>query len=596
LNKKPSDIVLYKKADCHPMVQERYPWLSFKEQVRGMVEKALKDLGVEPGEIVLETPPPEKGDLAYPSFQVCKHLKCSPPQAAQMIKDHIKEEGILIETAGPYLNFSMDNGAIIKDVVKTIMSMDKEYGTFPSNNTKVIVEHTSANPTDRLHVGRARNPIIGDTIARVMRAAGYEVETQYYVDNVGRQAVTLALGMKYYTPESSPPHVSIGPEEWAKLKQESLGAYQCGTAGVAQFEAICTERDEMLMHLEHGEKQVTDMVLKATENILDERIKPTLERLNIHVDKYVPESNFMEDLDQLIDKLKASKYCGTSKNGAQYLDLKEFGIDKEFYFLRSDGTSVYATRDIAYHIWKGKRADKMVNILGEDHRLESISVSTAIKDVLDIPIDLDVVFYSFVGLPEGKMSTRKGQVVFIDDLLDEAVGLAKEEVLRRRQDLSEEQVNDIAEAVGIGAVRYNILRIQPEKRMVFKWEDALNFEGNSAPFIQYALARCCGIIEKCEECKDYDLELLTHESELLLAKQLSLMPNIILEITSQKNPQRLPAYAQEVASALNQFYRDCPVSQEEQDIKMARLALVNAAAVVLRNCLELMGIRALEEM
>jgi len=213
------------------------------------------------------------------------------------------------------------------------------------------------------------------------------------------------------------------------------------------------------------------------------------------------------------------------------------------------------------------------------------------------------VFYSFVSLPGGKMSTRRGRVVYLDDLIEECKSRAYKEVKKRRGDnLNESSMKKIANIVGIGALRYNIIKVQPEKDIEFKWEEALSFEGNTAPFIQYAIARCASILKK--ELVDiktliqsFDASLLIHDSEIQLGKQLAHFPLIINEAAHSFKPHLITQYLFESASLFNQFYRDCPVlSAKSQDLKKARLAFVLSTKIVLENGLNLLGIEALEEM
>ncbi|MDH7507185.1 MAG: arginine--tRNA ligase, partial [Candidatus Thermoplasmatota archaeon] len=342
-------------------------------------------------------------------------------------------------------------------------------------------------------------------------------------------------------------------------------------------------------------------VKKAYTPVL-EGIKQSLKRINITIDKYIPESKFVKDksVDFVVDELKKTRYCNI-ENGAYYLDLQSFGIkgrNTKFIFLRKDGTTLYATRDIAYHLWKAKKADLLVNILGEDHKLEAKQVEIALH-LLGVKVIPKVIFYSFISLPGGKMSTRKGRVVYLDDLIDECIKRAYNEVKKRRKkELSEKKMKEIAEKIGIGALRYNIIKVQPEKDIVFKWEEALNFEGNASPFIQYSHARACSILSKKQDkIKNYDTKLLKHYTELSLIKKLATFPIIINDACKDCSPHIITNYLFDVASSFNQFYRDCPVLPEKQKhLRVARLALVEATKIVLKNGLNLLGIIAPEEM
>ncbi|HHF58843.1 MAG TPA: arginine--tRNA ligase, partial [Thermoplasmatales archaeon] len=351
---------------------------------------------------------------------------------------------------------------------------------------------------------------------------------------------------------------------------------------------------------ENGDEQPIEMVREAYKKALD-GIKESLKRINVEFDEFVEESRFVRDgsVYKVVEELKKSKYAGC-EDGAWYIDLKEFGIqgrDTRFFFTRRDGTTLYATRDIAYHIWKLNQADIVINVLGEDHKLEAKQVEIALR-ILGMKRLPKVVFYSFVTLPEGKLSTRRGRVIYLDDLIDEAIERAYQEVKKRRgNELDEERLREIAEIVGIGALRYNIVKIQPEKDIVFKWEEALNFEGDSAPFVQYAHARACSILRKESAPEKITVRNLKHPSEISLVKVLSRFPNVVKISCTQNRPHLIPSYLFELASTFNQFYRDCPVLKaESEEIKKERLALVDSVRIVLRNGLSLLGIEAPEEM
>jgi arginyl-tRNA synthetase len=444
-------------------------------------------------------------------------------------------------------------------------------------------------------VGRARNPIIGDTIFRIYKAAGYNVESQFYLDDMGKQVAILAWGVNNIDPKDIP------KSDYDKPDHKTVGFYQVASKKMGEDEKVSEQIGELVKKLEEGEKNTINIIHEAYRPVLDGIIQ-SLKRINIVIDNYIPESNFVRDksVNLVIEKLKKSDICGTDQ-GAYFLDLKTFGIkgrNTKFVFLRKDGTTLYATRDIAYHLWKAKNADILINVLGEDHKLESKQVEIALN-IVGAKIVPQPIFYAFVSLPGGKMSTRKGRVVYIDDLIDECVQRAFKEVKKRRgHELTDKKMKEISEIVGIGALRYNIIKVQPEKEIVFKWDEALNFEGNSAPFIQYAHARACSILEKKkDDFIDLDTSNFTHKSEIDLVKKLAFLPNIIDDACRGNKPHVITTYLFELASQFNQFYRDCPVLHEkEKKLRIARLALVDATRITIKNCLEILGISAPIEM
>jgi len=554
-----------------------YPFEAFEEEIKEKLSLIVKN-------IKLELPPEEIADMAFPCFSLAREWKKSPKEIAKEIAEKIERGEYIerIEAVKGYVNFFIDSKKLANETIKSILKMKDKFGSYESNGIKIIVEHTSANPNGPLHVGRARNPIIGDTIARILKFGGYDVTTQYYVDDMGKQVAALFWGTKNLSIESKA----------TKPDHKYVVYYQEATKLMEKNEKVKEEIEEIIMECERGNKELLEEIKKVYQPVL-EGILASLKRLNISIDEFVEESKFVIDgsVYEVIEKLASMPQAGR-EGKAIYLMLDEFGIhgrNKKFYLTRSNGTSLYAARDIAYHIWKGERADIMINVLGEDHKLEAKQVEIALK-LLKKKVP-EAIFYSFVSLPEGRMSTRRGRVVYLDDLIEEALERAMKEVEKRG--MAGEKAARIANAVAMGAIRYNIIKVSPDKAIVFKWEDALNFEGESAPFIQYAHARCSSILKKAEfeEKSSYEFE---HPSEIRLIKTLAKFPYFVKKSISSRNPSLIANYAFQLASHFNAFYRDCRVigSDKQND----RLALVKATKQVIKNSLNLLGIEALEEM
>jgi arginyl-tRNA synthetase len=565
----------------------------FADEAARAVERLLGEIGLPDTPVVLDRAPEGMGDLAFPCFPLAKALRKAPAAIAAELAAKVAP-GVLVERAeanGGYLNFHARFEKLAQQALRTALVQRESFGSGERRSERVLLEHTSTNPTGPIHVGRARNPVIGDTLARIMRLAGYDVQTEYYVNDVGRQVATMTWGVQ---------NLDLGATPGVTRDDQILvGYYQEANRRVDAEPEVLEEVNALLYKLEHGDEDTVALNRETCQRVLS-GIMESLGRLNISVDRFTWESTFVADgsVDGIIERLKRSEYCH-ERDGAFYLELESFGVtgrDTSWVFTRADGTSLYTTRDLAYHSDKFKRTDIAINVLGEDQKLGQQQLAAALS-ILGADRKPEVVFYAFVSLPEGRMSTRSGKVVYIDDLIDEAVDRAYEEVRKRRSDLSEERMRSIARTVGVGALRYNIVRIQAEKQIVFKWEDALNFEGSSAPFVQYAHARACSILDKAgEDARTVRAERLVNEHERALAKLVASFPSVVRDCADNRRAHPIANYAQDLAAQFNQFYRFVPVLRAEGETREARLALVEATMWTLRNALASLGLEAPEEM
>ncbi len=641
-----------------------------KEAVESL-ENAIKalDYGV-PEEIKVEEPPNvDLGDLASTvSFQLAKQLKKPPIEITKDILDVIETPEVFktIEMKGPYINFFINYDNFSKIVLENI---NEDYGQLGLKNEKIILEHTSANPNGPLHIGHIRNAIIGDSLARILRSAGYYVETQYYVNDMGRQIaiivwgfsaleadlITYGLMIKKYNTifnseefsdtftiienylENNNSYSYIPRENAYSTLTEFLNSY-------TEIKALFKDKNASSKYLKDNQGYILDCLsllekydddsinkkddiigkiyfyanekLRADENLKNEinsllkiyesgeeeklaglfknvvekcvsGIESTLNNLNIYHDSFVWESKFIRNqaVNEVLDKL--SNY--TKTNEVLYLPLEKYGMEKELILRRSDGTSLYSTRDLAYHLEKSYNSDEIIDILGSDHKLAIDQISVALE--LLGGKKPEVIFYEFITLPEGSMSTRRGVFISVDDLIDEAVVRALDEIKKRRTDLKDDEAQKISEEIGIGAIRYFIAKLSPEKHIVFKWDEVLSFERGCAS-IQYAHARACKLLEKANFNGEKSVEnyYLEHPSEIELVKMLSKFTSLIEESVRIKRVHNIAQYAQDLAGAFNRFYKSVPVIGAEEEA--LRLLLVDKSRITIGNCLELLGIKA----
>jgi len=561
-------------------------FLDFWSNVESLLCDAIERCGFElpsngENELAMEMSP--HADLASTvAFRLAPVLKRNPASIAQEIRDAFVIEGDTtvdrVEAKGPYLNF-YTNRRYLESVLLEAQG-DKCWKG--SMTEKVIVEHTSANPNGPLHVGHIRNSVIGDTLVRVLRKAGCDVESQYYVNDMGRQIAIVVWGRGRYELEN------------AKPDHATASVYIQANKDLEANPDLVSEVNELMQLYESGDEDTAEKFRQAVEFALT-GIRETLVRLNISHDSYHWESEFVMDgsTSQVLESLEATGLTEWEE-GALQMDLNDQGFEKKLVLKRSDGTSLYTTRDLAYHRWKAQNSDRMIDVLGADHKLISGQLKAALK--LMKVRGPEIVIFEFVSLPSGSMSTRRGKFITTDELLDEIEAQAYKEVTSRRPEEDEEFRRSVAKDVGLGAVRYDIVKVSPDKATTFDWKKALDFEKLSAPFIQYSHARATSILNKAEPAESFDPSILESPEEVALIKKISEFDLVVERAAKELKPHHLATYAREIAETFNQFYRCSPVLDTEPGLRESRLALVNASRNALRETLETLGIPALESM
>ena len=550
----------------------------FKEEIIKLLKKELKT------DIELEVPPkPELGDYAFPCFSLAKVYKKSPDEIASDLASKIKKNKHIseIKTIGPYLNFFVNKDSLTEGTLARILKEKDKFGNSNiGKNKKIILEHTSINPNASPHVGRARNALIGDTLVNIMKFSGYNVEVHYYVNDIGKQISMLVLAARN--------RKNVKFDELLKI-------YMDIAKKVENSEKLEKEVLLLLNKLENGDKKIKNEFNKIVDISIKGQTK-IFSELGIKYDKFDYESSYLwsRKTHEALKLLEKTGMFFFDKDNRFVLDEKGFGLGMKVPVLvltRGDGTSLYPLRDIAYALDIGTKGNNIV-VLGEDQKLYSEQINAALKLLEKKP--RKSVYYSFVLLDEGKMSTRKGNVVLLEEFMSEALKKAQNELKKRYKTVN----NKSAKVIGYGALKYAILKVSPEKNVIFNWTQALNFEGETAPYIQYAYARISSIIKKYKKPlpKKADFSLLNSSEEIELIKKLADFPQIVEKTANELRPNTIANYSYELAKQFNEFYHIHNILKEKEDVKKARLLLASCVRQTLKNSLNLLGIDILEKM
>jgi arginyl-tRNA synthetase len=649
------------------MVSEN-PFAQFRVECETILGDALKEVfpEIQIANLALEKPPaPEFGQLASSlCFELAKQLGEKPPALAERLVETLdKSKFSLIERVVPagegYINFHVNFVKFSALTIESVGQLDTEYGFVKTEKPlKIIVEHTSANPLHPIHIGHARNPMLGDTIARLLSARGHTVSRHYYIDDVGRQSSVVAYGylkLGKTKLEGKPDHyigqvytitsciveinrlkkelerakminaedeiIKINREldEWvsiaADLKGKHPQLFEELLAKISKDKDSESAISKLNRAYEAGDEKVRRLVREVSQLCLD-GFRETLSRIGVSYDSWDWEGDFVWNgsVARALHRLEKSPYVYEeggvlefdAEKAVKALDLKaKLGLRDDYAvppltLVRADGTTLYTTRDVAYHLWKFERADKVINVIGMDQMLAQLQLKIALYALGYSKLADNLVHfaYNLVTLPGYKMSSRRGRYIAFDEVMDEAVWRAFEEVSKRSPQLSKEEKQKIAEFVGVGAVRYALIEVDTGKAVMFTWDRVLNFETNSAPYIQYTHARACSILRKAgKKPENPAYELLKEEIEHRIVLDLACFPDVFIEATEFLKPNLIADYANGLADKFNTFYNALPVIKAEpQGLSDARLALVDAVRIVLRNALNLIGIVAPEKM
>ena len=517
-------------------------------------------------------------DFAFRTFRISKSSGKKPDQILAEVSTVLSGRPYIenVSLEGPYINIRIKPSVMLRELDESVEIKGQFPDTF-QDPERVSVEHTSTNPTGPLHVGRIRNTLLGDSIARILGRYGYRVTTQYFVNDSGRQIMALYEAYRRYNSGKKPSMDII------------LSGYQRIYGEMENDPTIENNIKELMNSYEKGDVELMDNI-KAIASVALDNINTSLKSLGVKIDDYTWESDFIRS-GELIEIVDSFSDILNDEDGAKYI----MNPDKEKIFLRrSNGTSLYFTRDIAYHKYKARTYDWIVDILGEDHKGHAKNLQFVLKDLMEMPNRIDFVFNAYVSLETGKMSTRKGNAVTVDELLERTKEEAFKIVSEKRPDLPKDKLESISRSVAKSSIRFNIIRINANKQVVFKWSEALNFEGDSAPYIMYSYARACGILKHAGNARpNYD-DIVPQERELIVT--MYQYPYRITEAKDSLRPDIIANYTLDLVKKFNDFYRECPVSGSDEKTMGKRIRIVQIYKNIIEDISKLLGIELLEEM
>jgi arginyl-tRNA synthetase len=552
-----------------------------KEDIALLLEKTLAKKGVRMGkgeiEGMIEIPPSqEMGDYAFPCFFLAKTLKKNPNAIAEEMAEEIPKGGFnKIHAYNGYVNFFMDRKRFSEGVIRKILGEEGDFGKEDvGKGGKVLIEHTSINPNASPHIGRARNAIIGDSLVRIHRFLNFRPEVHYYVNDVSKQIAMLAFAgaekLKFGKMLSKYSEIARKVEASQKLEEKVL---------------------EVLNGFEKGDKKIAGKMGKIT-SIAVRGQKKILSELGIHYDFFDYESSYLGRTEGILSQLRKTGKLFVDENGRQVLGLKNTIVEGKMkspvlVLTRGDGTGLYPLRDIAYTMSKMDRSRNNIIVLGEDQKLYFQQLKEALR-LLNYGSP-EVVHYSFILLSSGgkskKMSTRKGDVVLLEDFLEEA----------ERKAGKKSKSKKAAKGISIAAVKYAILKNHPNKSISFNLDDALNFEGDTGPYLLYSYARACSILKKAGKKPGIKASAeKVGEKEFELLKKLSQFPDIVLASYKTLNSSLIANYSYQISQLFNEFYHSSHVIGSEDE--NFRLIIVECFRNTLKNSLSLLGIDAMDRM
>ena len=573
--------------------------IDFKEIIAEKIACVTK-LNKDEIKSYIEIPKDSKnGDYAFPCFRLAKELKKAPPMIANEIKEKLDEmlsenqdEKIeKIEIAGGYLNFFINKSILVSEVLKGVASSE-EYGKAELGNGKnIIVEYSAPNIAKPFHIGHLRTTLIGNALYRVYKYLGYNTTGINHLGDYGTQFGKMIEAYKMWGNEYNLEEDPINKMMDMYVRINNL---------CKEDEKILERCRENFKLLEEKDKYCVDLWNKFKDLSMVEFNK-IYDLLDVKFDSWKGESFYADKIDEVVEKLEEQGRLVESE-GAKIVDLEYAGINTPCIVQKSNGSSIYATRDLAAIMYRAKTYDfdKCLYVVAYEQNLYFKQIFEVAKYLVDEKYakGLEHVSYGMVNLPTGKMSTRLGNVVKIEDLLNGTIEKAEEIIAEKNPEL--EKKEEVAKKVGIGAIVFNTLATTTIKDQIFDWNTALNFQGETGPYIQYTYVRTKSVLEKVDNIipniENIKIENLIDEYSLNLIKLIYNFQDVLIQVTEKSEPSILSRYLIDLSKAFSSFYNENKIIVEDKEVQDARVYLTYATGKVLKQGANLLGIKMPDKM
>ena len=563
--------------------------IDFKNEI---AEEISKTVNIEKEEIetYIEKPIDNKnGDYAFPCFRLAKELKKAPPIIANEIKEKIELDTSIIEdvqVVGGYLNFYINKETITKEVLKEISKTEKYGKTNIGNGKNIVVDYSSPNIAKPFHIGHLRSTVIGGALYNIYKYLGYNVTGVNHLGDYGTQFGKLIEGYKLWGNE-----YDIDKDPINELTKIYVRINQA----CKEDENILNACRDNFKKLEDGDQYCVELWQRFKDLSLKE-FQRVYDLLGSKFDSWNGESFYSDKMPEVIEKLEKSGKLVESQ-GAKIIDLEDEGINTPCIIEKSNGSTTYATRDLAAILYRARTYDfdKVLYLTSYEQALHFKQVFTVAKY-----LDLDEKYlkglihvpFGMVQLPTGKMSTREGNIIKLEELLNEAIERAEKIIEEKNPELEDKK--ETAKKVGVGAVIFNDLSNSRVKDEIFEWDKILNFQGETGPYIQYTYVRTKSVLEKAgklPELKDIKLDVLNDIYSQTIIKLIYNFQDILVQVTRKEEPSILSRYLIDLAKAFSSFYNENKIIVEDKDIQNARVYLTYAVNQVLKNGVELLGMQ-----